>query len=393
MFGLSRSPLGSRALRTALSGLQAGRLDVRVPTGECYAFDGVEAGPSAHVTLRNWHAASELLQLNRGSVRQYLRDHWDSSDLGALLTVVELNRNAFGSMVGRSMPGRVAAALARQLQRNVHARYRLHNAFYQAWLDSSMAYSAALFEGDAQRSLEQAQVAKYELILRELSPRRGQRLLDMGCGWGGFALHAAARFGCRVDAVCMSHRQIEWGRARAEEAGLQHLVHFERRDLREVHAGYDFVVSIEAYEALGERSWAAYFSAIARCLHEGGQAFLQAAVADSELDAPVSSQSDFLRENIHPNAALASWDTLAAHAQRAKLQVISLTKSDDDSVRTLQHWRERFNCASSQLSTFGLDRRFQRLWQFYLAYCEAGYRAGRTRLVRAWLQRAPGWEN
>ena len=383
---LGRSiPRGERALRSALTNLRAGRLEVLGPAGEHYTFQGVAPGPQAQIALRRWDVAHELLRLHRGHVRAYLEGAWDSTDLPALLTLIELNQELFREPeVGRWW-GAIAAAFARRVRINVHTRYRLGNEFYRAWLDPSMAYSAALFDADAQRSLEHAQIAKFERILQALRPQPGQRLLDIGCGWGGFAQHAAAHYGCRVDAVCVSRRQVQWARERIQAAGLRESVSVELRDFRELRGRYDFVVSIEAYEAIGQAAWGAYFDAIARCLERGGTAFVQASVLGEEVCETRSTQPDFLRRHVHPNAQLASWKLMEWYARQAGLQVISSASFSDDYVRTLQCWRERFNHAWRQLAKRGLDRRFRCLWNFYLAYCEAGYRAGRTKLLQVQL--------
>ena len=378
-------PHGARALCRALTNLHAGRLEVYGPAGEHYAFEGVAPGPQAQIDLRRWDAADELLRLHLGHVRAYLEGAWDSTDLPALLTLVELNQELFREPeVGRWWDA-IAAAVARGVRINVHTRYRLGNEFYRAWLDPAMAYSAALFDADAKRGLEHAQIAKFEHILQVLRPRPGQRLLDIGCGWGGFAQHAAAQYGCRVDAVCISRRQVQWARERMRAAGLHESVSVELRDFRDLRGRYDFVVSIEAYEAIGQAAWGAYFDAIARCLDRGGTAFVQAGVLGDKVCEAHSNQPDFLRRHVHANAQLASWKTLEWHARQAGLQIISSASFSDDYVRTLQCWRERFNHAWVQLAKLGLDQRFRRLWNFYLAYCEAGYRAGRTKLVQVQL--------
>jgi cyclopropane-fatty-acyl-phospholipid synthase len=376
---------GARALCNALSGLRAGHLEICAPGGERYTFAGALPGPSAHVELYRWAAADELLALNQGCVRAYLSDGWDSADLVDLLTLAELNYDAFCPETRVRRWDRLAR-LAHRMRINVHARYRLGNEFYRQWLDPSLNYSAALFDGDLARSLDDAQTTKFERILHALRPRPGQTLLDIGCGWGGFAWHAAAHYGCRVHAVTISRRQVQWARERIEQAGLQQTVNVELRDFRELHDRYDYVVSIEAYEVMGEALWPAYFDTIARCLDGAGTAFLQAGVVADSLFERCRKQPNFIRRHIHPTAQLAAWPMLEVRAQRAGLMVRSSAVSSADYAQTLKCWRQRFNDDWPQLAQLGLDRRFQRLWNFYLAYCEAGYRAGRTALVQAQIE-------
>jgi len=388
---LASAPRSARALCNALSGLRAGRLEMSVPAGERYVFEGALAGPSALIHLRNWDAAGALLRLHSSGVTGYLNEDWDSTDLVALLTLVDLNED----VIHTAARPRWWNALALQAQSwlfgrigtNVHAHYRLDNEFYRRWLDPSLSYSAALFDRDPARTLEQAQVAKYERILQALRPRPEQTVLDIGCGWGGFAQYAAAHYGCRVHGVTLSRRQVKWARERIEQSGLQRRVSIELRDFRTLTRGYDHVVSIEAYEVAGEAAWGAHFDTIARCLVEGGKAFFQGGIiADRPLTRP-RQPGGFVRTHIHPTAQLAPWPVLEQHARRAGLDVRASVIHSADYAQTLKCWRERFNAAWPELARLGLDRRFQRLWNFYLAYCEAGYRSGKTALVQAQLAR------
>lgn len=366
--------------------LHTGRLCLCGPGGERYAFEGAREGPDAQVELRSWDSAGDVLHLRTGCIEAYLNNAWDSADLASLLTLIELNQDVFPDRTRWGRWDTVQAALVRCMNANVHARYRLSNEFYRAWLDSSLTYSAAVFDAHPQRSLEQAQIAKFERILQALRPAPGALLLDIGCGWGAFARYAAVHYGCRVNAITISRRQVEWARERAHAEGLERLVNVQLCDFRKVSGRYDFVVSVEAYEALGQSAWADYLLAIARCLREGGKAFVQAAVVSDAAFEREGGRSNFLRQNIQAGAQLASWAVLEGHARRAGLTAMSVVASDDDSVRTLRCWRARFSDAWPQLAKLGLDRRFQRLWHFYLSYCEAGYRAGVTRLVQAQLE-------
>jgi cyclopropane-fatty-acyl-phospholipid synthase len=358
-----------------------------VPGGELHCFEGTAPGPWAKLELREWGAADELLRLSAGGAPAYLNEGWDSPDLAGLLTLVALNDEVFRTPTPTHWWDAIAAAAITRMRPNVHARYRLGNEFYRQWLDPSMTYSAAVFDGDRHRSLEQAQTAKFERILQALNPLPGQSLLDIGCGWGGFAEHAASRYGCRVDAITLSRKQVQWARQRIQQAQLQHAVNVEMCDFREVRGRYDFVVSIEAYEVIGQAAWGAYFETIARCLRDGGRAFLQAGVVADRVSEGYRDRADFIPVHIHPRARLASWPVLEAHAERAGLRVSSNDVSSDDYVQTLRCWRERFNDAWPQLTDLGLDRRFQRLWNFYLAYCEARYRAGTTLLLRVQMDK------
>ncbi len=385
----SQHAVGTRQARGVLAAfrrLHTGVLDVVVAGGECHTFQGDCAGPHAQIEVRDGYGAAEVLHLRAGSIQGYLANAWDSADLPALLTLIELNPQIFSDRPHWSWWRALRALIERHVSANVHARYRLTNDFYRAWLDPSLTYSAALFDAQLQRSLEQAQIAKFEHILQALRPEPGALLLDIGCGWGAFARHAAIHYGCRVHTITISRRQVEWARSRIHAAGLARSVTVQLCDFRQVSGRYDHVVSVEAYEALGSPAWGDYFHTIARCLNEGGKAFVQAAVVSDAAFQRDGGRSEFLRRNIQGNAQLATWDILDMHARQAGLTATSVVRSDDDYVRTLHCWRARFSDARPQLAKLGLDRRFQRLWHFYLAHCEAGYRAGVTRLVQAQLE-------
>jgi cyclopropane-fatty-acyl-phospholipid synthase len=369
-----------------LSRLHVGRLEVSGPHGEHFCFAGRVAGPVAQVELRNGEALEHFLQVSRGGAPAFFDGGWDTDDLAAVLTLAELNREVFNAPASTFWRALMRASIARCKRANIHSRYRLGPDFYRQWLDSSMSYSAALFDDDAGRNLEQAQVAKFDRIVQSLCPQPGQTMLDIGCGWGGFAHHVAARYGCRVHGITLSKQQADWAQQRIRAAGLEHLVSIQAGDFREVRGRYDFVVSIEAYEGMGQSAWGPYFDTIARCLHDDGKGFVQGAVVADGVFERDRNHGHFIRQHIHPKAQLAAWPMLEAHACRARLSVRSWVASSEDYIRTLQCWRERFNQAWPHLAGLGLDARFRRLWNFYLAYCEAGYRAGSTRLMQVHLE-------
>jgi cyclopropane-fatty-acyl-phospholipid synthase len=377
-----------RAVCDILSKLHAGRLEFSGLHGEHFRFAGHVAGPVAHIELRSSEAFEHFLRVNEGGAEAFFDGGWDTDDLAAVLTLAEINDEVFRVPASSRWRALMRECIARCRRANIHSRYRLGPNFYRHWLDSSMSYSSALFDGDAGRDLEQAQVAKFDRIAQGLSLQPGQTLLDIGCGWGGFAHHVAARYGCRVHGITLSSRQADWARQRICAGGLEHLVTIQAGDFREVRGRYDFVVSIEAYEAMGQSAWGPYFDTIARCLHDDGKALVQAAVVAGTVFDRDRKHGNFIRQHIHPKALLAAWPMLEAHARRAHLRVRCSVVSSDDYIRTLQCWRERFNQAWPQLTGLGLEPRFRRLWNFYLAYCEARYRAGSTQLVQAHLEPA-----
>jgi cyclopropane-fatty-acyl-phospholipid synthase len=273
-------------------------------------------------------------------------------------------------------------------ERNIHAHYDLGNDFYRRWLDQTMTYSSALFAGDFDRSLEDAQLAKYERILALLDPRPGSLILEIGCGWGGFAEYAARTRGCRVHGITISRRQLEFARQRVRDAGLDDRVTLEFCDYRDVQGRYDNVVSIEMYEAVGERFWPAYFRALRDRLKPGGRAVVQAITIAEERFERYRHSTDFIQQFIFPGGMLASLSVLHAQASRAGLTVRSTHAFGLDYAETLRRWNQRFNQAWSDIQPHGFDARFKRLWNFYLSYCEAGFRSRSTDVLQVEMSHA-----
>jgi cyclopropane-fatty-acyl-phospholipid synthase len=343
------------------------------------------------IHLQDWEVASDVLRAGQlGFAEAYLQGRWHTPDLPAVLTLAALNRGALAQGIHGRRWSNLVYRLRQLLRantragarRNIHAHYDLGNDFYRRWLDQTMTYSSAAFDGEWSRSLEDAQTTKYERIVRLVNPRPGECILEIGCGWGGFAEYAARTRGCRVHGITVSRKQLPWAQERIRRAGLEHLVTLEFRDYRDVQGSYDHVVSIEMYEAVGERFWPAYFDTIAQRLKRGGRAVVQAIVIEEQLFARYRRGTDFIQQYISPGGMLASPSVFADHAQKAGLGVRSLEKFGADYAETLKRWQQRFNRAWQDVDALGFDTRFKRLWNFYLAYCEAGFRAGTTDVMR-----------
>jgi cyclopropane-fatty-acyl-phospholipid synthase len=393
---LSRAapPLTARTVLKALDRLAQGRLRLTLPDGATLDFG--PGGALAEIVVRDWRAFGRILYSGDiGFAEGWMAGEWTSADPAALLTLLARNRAAldgaiYGSRLGRLAHGLLHALRAntrRGARRNIAAHYDLGNAFYRLWLDDGMTYSSALFEGDATRGLEAAQSAKLERTLERLAAPAGSHLLEIGCGWGSLAERAASR-GLRVTGVTLSQEQLAYARGRIAQAGLGHRARFELRDYRDIHARYDAVVSIEMLEAVGERWWPAYFAKLADSLPHGGRALVQSIVIDEALFARYRAGSDFIREYIFPGGMLPSIERVRAAAAHAGLEVLEAQPFGRDYARTLALWRERFVAARPQLRALGFDQRFERMWIFYLAYCEAGFLAGSTDVVQFLLRRS-----
>jgi cyclopropane-fatty-acyl-phospholipid synthase len=369
-------------LRT-LEKLEHGRLEVALPGGERRAFGGGAA--RADLEVRSRDAFARIVRAGDiGFAEGYLEGEWTTSDLPRLLTLLAANREPlerplYGSFMGRLLHRLVHLArlnTRRGSRRNIAAHYDLGNEFYALWLDATMTYSSALYQGDGARSLEQAQRAKLARALQRLELAPGARLLEIGCGWGSFAELAAAH-GHHVTGLTLSAEQLAHARRRlGGDAAI------ELRDYRDERGRYEAVVSIEMIEAVGERWWPAYFAKLAEVLPAGGRALVQAIVIDDALFERYRAGSDFIQQYVFPGGMLPSPARFAFEAAAAGLQVAEAHRFGADYARTLAAWRSRFLSGWPEARALGFDERFRRLWEFYLAYCEAGFATGSTDVVQ-----------
>ncbi|MGA8051325.1 MAG: cyclopropane-fatty-acyl-phospholipid synthase family protein [Burkholderiales bacterium] len=386
-------PFSARAVLGVLDRLSYGRLRVLLPNGARLDFG--PGGPEAVLEVRDWRSFGRIVRRGDiGFAEGYLEGDWHTTDLARLLTLLAANRSALEAPLNGSLLGRVIHRLAHALRantrggsrRNIAAHYDLGNAFYSLWLDAGMTYSSALYNGDATRTLEDAQQAKYQRILARLALPRGAHVLEIGSGWGGFAELAAQR-GLRVSGITLSHEQFAWATERLASQGLARLARFELRDYRDLHGRFDAVASIEMFEAVGERWWPSYFDGVAASLPRGGRAMVQTIVIDDALFENYRRGSDFIRHHIFPGGMLATHERFAAEARRAGLEVAEAFRFGRDYALTLAAWRGRFLARLPQVRALGFDERFVRMWEFYLAYCEAGFVTGSTDVLQYLLVR------
>ncbi|MCU0767142.1 MAG: cyclopropane-fatty-acyl-phospholipid synthase family protein [Gammaproteobacteria bacterium] len=379
---------------SVLRRLRQGRLDVTLPGGETQAIVGEEPGPQGELVLHR-PVRLALRLLARGDLglgEGFVAGDWDARRPADTLGVLALNETAF--RVARGRLARLADRLQhrwrrndrRGSRRNVAAHYDLGNDFYRLWLDPGMTYSAALF-AEPGEPLEQAQGRKYDAVLDRLGARPGEHVLEIGCGWGGLAERAARR-GLRVTGVTLSHAQLEYARARLEAAGLADRVELRLQDYRDIAETFDHVVSIEMFEAVGEAYWPAYFAALRRCLRPGGRASLQViTIAEDAFDA-YRRDADFIQKHVFPGGMLPAVSAFDAAAADAGLVVAERSFHGTDYADTLRRWDAAFRAREAQIDALGYDARFRRLWRYYLAYCEAGFRTGRIDLMQVGLTRA-----
>jgi cyclopropane-fatty-acyl-phospholipid synthase len=384
-----------------LTRLRHGCLSVRLPDGSMRRF-GQGQTPTASLHLNDWQVCSAALKSGDiGFAEGYIDGHWSSPDLAALLRLFIANRREvedviYGTWLGRLFY-RVRHLLNRNTrgnsQKNIHAHYDLGNAFYELWLDGTMNYSSALYE-TPQASMQQAQLAKVRRALRMVDVKPGERVLEIGCGWGALAEMATTEFGARLVGVTLSTEQLAWARARMSRCGVAERADLRLQDYRDIgrdglaDQSFDAICSIEMIEAVGREYWPTYFATVARLLKTGGRACIQSIVIDDEFFERYLQSTDFIQQYIFPGGCLPSPGAFRAQAEQAGLKVIDEFCFGQDYARTLQEWRQAFMAREHEVLALGFDRRFMRIWEFYLAYCEAAFAERNTDVVQYTLLKA-----
>lgn len=388
-------PAAAKAVLSALSRVRGCRLRVLLPDGRRIAF-GDPHGVPVHLTIHDYRFARRVVfGGDIGLAEGFLHGEWETDDLPTLLTQLALNLDRFPGLHEGGPFGRWFNWLRHRLRpntrsgskHNILAHYDLGNAFYETWLDRSMTYSSARFD-QGHDDLEEAQRAKYRAIAERLDLRPGEHVLEIGCGWGGFAEFAAREYGVRVTGITISDAQLAYARERIARAGLGSQVVIRSQDYRDLGGTYDKVVSIEMLEAVGERFWPGYFAKIAQVLRPGGRAALQSITIRDDLFAPYRARADFIQHYIFPGGMLPSLQRLRQETGAAGLAWDGVETFGDCYARTVSEWSRRFVSRWDEIRRMGFDERFRRLWLFYFGYCEAGFRTGRTDVVQVHL-RAP----
>lgn len=374
-------PVARTGLRL-LQGIQRGSLLLELPDGRQLRC-GSSNALTASMRLRNWNVFHAVLSSGDiGLAESYIQEDWTTPHLADLFRLLLANRDALESLVYGSWLGRLAYRLRHLLRRNtkansrknIHAHYDLGNSFYQLWLDPSMNYSSAWFEGDLDGDFTQAQQAKVRRALRSVGIEPGQRLLEIGCGWGALAEMAATECAADVVGVTLSTEQLDYAKQRMVGAGVQQQVDLRLQDYRDISDGsFDAICSIEMIEAVGQAYWPTYFSNVHRLLKTGGRACIQAIVIDDRLFDRYVQGTDFIQQYIFPGGCLPSPSRIRAAAERAGLRVQEEFAFGQDYAETLRRWHQRFVQQRAQVLMQGFDTRFLHTWEFYLAYCEAAF--------------------
>ena len=384
------------ALDTLTRGWMAGDVTFVTPDGRALRVRADAGGPSAIIRIRNFRFIRRaLLAGDIGFAEAYAAGEWETPDLTAVLSVFSLNfQNLTHVTEGNPLVGvfnfvahLLNANSRKGSRRNIHAHYDLGNAFYSRWLDPSMTYSSARYQ-DGADSLEAAQKAKYAALAARMDLRPDHHVLEIGCGWGGFAEFAAREVGARVTGITISREQHDYARRRMFDAGLAEKVDIQLIDYRDVTGTFDRVASIEMFEAVGEKYWPTYFASVHDRLRSGGRAGLQIITIQDDLFEGYRRRADFIQRYIFPGGMLISESRLRRETDQAGLVWSEPDRFGQDYGVTLGAWKQRFGAAWDDIRRLGFDERFRRIWDFYLSYCEAGFRTGRTNVIQLGLSRA-----
>jgi cyclopropane-fatty-acyl-phospholipid synthase len=393
------APSAARATLKLLLRLKHGTLTVKLPDGSVQRFGNGQA-PQASLHLLNWNVCSAALKSGDiGFAESYIAGDWTTPHLTDLLQVFIVNRKEvedviYGTWLGRFVY-RVKHLLNRNTkansQKNIHAHYDLGNAFYELWLDGTMNYSSAMFE-TPETSMKDAQHAKVRRALRMAQVKLGDRVLEIGCGWGALAEKATQEFGASVVGVTLSTEQLEWANKRMQLEGVAEKADLRLQDYRDIgkttqDEPFDAICSIEMIEAVGREYWPEYFQTVARLLKPGGHACIQSIVIADDLFERYLTSTDFIQQYVFPGGCLPCPKEFRAQAAKAGLQMVDEFSFGQDYAHTLRLWREQFTAQHAHVLQLGFDERFIRIWEFYLSYCEAAFLEANTDVVQYTLRK------
>lgn len=383
---LKNVPASFRIACLALLNTQYGSLIFELPDGRKLKFENAGEGPEAVIVVHDYNFVKRAMAGGDvGFAESYMDGEWSTPDLTAVLRFFSANfesagRLAVGGAVMRGL-NMIRHVFSNRNSRegakkNIEAHYDLGNDFYSLWLDPSMTYSSAVFDSP-NMSLEQAQMMKYRNICDRIDAGPSSELLEIGCGWGGFAEYAAKQRGSKVTCLTISPSQRDYAMARMQREGLNERVEIRLEDYRDHKGTYHGVASIEMFEAVGEAYWPSYFAKIFETLKDGGKAALQIITIDDDLFPKYRKRVDFIQRHIFPGGMLPSEKALKEQLHRAGLRHDGVTYFGQDYARTCRDWSRAFNGAWDEISKLGFDDPFRRMWNFYLSYCEAGFADGR----------------
>ena len=393
------APGAARTALKILRRLKHGTLTVQLPDGSLQRF-GSGSAPMASLHLHNWKPCSAALRSGDiGFAESYIAGDWATPHLTDLLELLVINRKEVESAIYGSWLGRLAYRVKHLLnrntkansQKNIHAHYDLGNAFYALWLDDTMNYSSAIFESP-ESTMREGQHAKVRRALHMAQVKPGDRVLEIGCGWGALAEMAAGEFDASLVGVTLSTEQLNWANQRMASTGLAEKADLRLQDYRDIgkttpDEPFDAICSIEMVEAVGREYWPEYFKTVARLLKPGGHACIQSIVIADELFERYIDSTDFIQQYVFPGGCLPCPREYRAQAIAAGFDVVDEFSFGLDYARTLRLWRDAFLAQESRVLQLGFDKRFIRIWEFYLCYCEAAFSQANTSVMQFTLRK------
>lgn len=372
----------ARTVFSALTNFRQGCLQIALPDGSLLRFGLPHHPLCARVSVHDWRLFRRLLwEQDIGAGETYAEGWWDTDNLPALCRMFVRFHNLWNSHSWFRPFMRARNFVAWKLQRNTRSRarknisyhYDLSNELYATFLDDTLTYSCGVFPSP-QSTLAEAQRAKLDFVCQQLELQPGQRVLEIGCGWGSFAIHAARHYGVSVHGITLSRQQLELARDRVAAAGLGNAIALELRDYRDLTGTYDHIVSIEMFEAVGHEYYRQYFRTVDHCLRRGGRFFLQTITIPDQRYDRYRREFDFIKKHVFPGGVLASLERILRTTKHCThLRLLAMRDIGPHYATTLRHWRTRFLHQLDRLQELGFDRRFCRLWEFYLASCEAAF--------------------
>jgi len=393
-----KTPLRGMWARMAsawLRSISAGSMTLRFPNGAVHVADSGASGPAAEIDFHRGAAIRKmLLRGDVGFAEAFMDRDWSTPDLQAVLDFAYANEEALaGPMRATALFGaalrmwhRLRANTRAGSRRNIAYHYDLGNAFYRLWLDDTMTYSSALFERE-EMTIEEAQTEKYRRIVETLGIGADDEVLEIGCGWGGFAEFAAGTTGCKVVGVTLSKEQAAYARERMRNAGLADRVEIRIEDYRDVSQSFDKIVSIEMFEAVGEENWPVFFGAIRDRLRSGGRAGLQIITVAEERFQAYRRNVDFIRRYIFPGGMLPTKGIMKRQVEALGMRFSEVLSLRLSYAETLRRWHERFLDRWDDIVPLGFDERFRRMWELYLCGCVASFSSGATDVSQFLIER------
>ncbi|MEL6617791.1 MAG: cyclopropane-fatty-acyl-phospholipid synthase family protein [Pseudomonadota bacterium] len=380
-----------------VQGMNRGRIDFVLPDGRHFRAEGPNPGPVAEVHVHNADLFARLIREgDLGFCDAYLDEWWSTPDLQAFMDWAHAdNEDIYDGFPGMGLVRNfekfrfwLQRNHREQARKNISYHYDLGNDFYGLWLDDTMTYSSALFE-TGQESHEAAQIAKYASMVDQMGAQPGDHILEIGCGWGGFAEYAARERGLKVTGLTISEEQFKYARQRIEKAGLSDQVEFKLQDYRDERGTYDGIASIEMFEAVGEKYWPVYFDTVRQRLKPGKNATLQIITVQDRRWKVYKRGVDFIQKYIFPGGMLPSPTVLRGQVHKAGLAVEKSIEFGQSYSITLRRWHDTFNEKWDQIAEMGFDDRFRRMWNFYLTSCAATFESANCDVTQITIKR-PG---